>query len=384
VVRRLEGSLHPWAFVSLLGITLAAQFGVSTEVFATTALFGAIALLLGYVFDRDGRSGIRRCAALIGLGYGLACLLVSPLLYTAFALPHPAGLASTGPSVSPMSGVRTYLRLTPTRPRSGLLQTGSGGSSLLTVLFVLPLLAILLHLAWRRRREPVVRALFVTALIALLFSAGIVVVGSRDLPTPWALMNRIPLVRLIRPQRLTMFAWLVASVGVGVWLSDRHSSRRRWAAGTLAAAALLPAFWLGSWTSVIQTPRFIAASRPYLASGTNVAVVAGPGPVSLKLNDLAFPTVWQVESNFSFRLANAYVGSFPPTLPLAVRRFEFGAPLLPGQESMVRAWLKQADVGAVLVLRPTPTVVRPLQQLLGTEPIWLGDVALLFVPDHAP
>jgi hypothetical protein len=67
-----------------------------------------------------------------------------------------------------------------------------------------------------------------------------------------------------------------------------------------------------------------------------------------------------------------------------VRRFEFGAPLLPGQESMVRAWLKQADVGAVLVLRPTPTVVRPVQQLLGTEPIWLGDVALLFVPNHAP
>src|SRR5207244_7476747 len=113
VVRRLEGSLSPRSFVVLLGLTLAAELGISTEVFATSALFGAIALALAYALDRERRPSIRRCALHVAGGYVGACVLAGPMLYAAFALPHPGGLASTDPSVSPMSGVRTYLRLTP-------------------------------------------------------------------------------------------------------------------------------------------------------------------------------------------------------------------------------------------------------------------------------
>ena len=55
---------------------------------------------------------------------------------------------------------------------------------------------------------------------------------------------------------------------------------------------------------------FSAAPRP--APGENVAVIAGSPTRSMQYADLAFPAVWQVESGFSFRLANGYVGSSRP------------------------------------------------------------------------
>ena len=366
----------------LLGLTLAAEFGISTEVFATSALFGAIALALAYALDRERRPSIRRCALHLAGTYAVACVLAGPMLYAAFALPHPGGLASTGPSVSPMSGVRTYLRLTPANPHAGLV-SATGRSSFVVAALALPLLAIGLDLAWRKRHAPVVRAMFITAMLALILSAGIVVIGSRDLLTPWVLADHVPFLRLVRPQRLTIYLWLIASVGVGVWLSARERSWRRWAAGALAVATLVPAFWIGAWTSTIRTPGFVTEKGSPLRAGTNVAVVTGPGSVSSKLNDLAFPTVWQTQSNFSFRLANAYVGSFPPTLPAAVRRFQFGVPLLPGDDAVVISWLRHQQVAVVLLMRPTPASVRPVQALLGTGPVPAGSVVLFFVP-HQP
>jgi hypothetical protein len=383
VVRHLEGSMPGRVLVPLLGLVLAAELGVSTEVFATTTLFGGIALLLLYAWDRGRRPALRRCALLIGMSYVVVAVLASPMLYTAIAMPHPAGLASASQSPTPMSGVRTFVP-DPGALRAGFLHPSRRDSPSAALLLALPLAGILLHLAWRRRREPVLRALAVTAALALVCSFGILVVGSTSLPTPWALAMRVPLLRLIRPQRLTMFFWLIASVGVGVWLAERQRSWRRWGAAALVLAATVPALWLGSWTSVILTPRFLAAAHPYLASGENVVIVTGPGPGSRQFDDLAFPTVWQVESGFSFRLADAYVGSFPPPLPAPVRRLVSHDALSPDQTATLYAWFRQAGVRAVLVMRPTPAVVASIQRLLGADPLILDGVALFAVTSRSP
>ena len=50
VVRHLEGSLGSMAFAILLGLALAAQFGVFPEVFASATLMGALAAVAGIVF----------------------------------------------------------------------------------------------------------------------------------------------------------------------------------------------------------------------------------------------------------------------------------------------------------------------------------------------
>jgi hypothetical protein len=384
VVRELEGSLRPAAFVPMLGLVLAGEIGVSTEIFATTSLFGLIALLLVYAWDRPRRPALRRCAKLVGLGYAAAALLASPMLYAAFAMPHPRGLSSVAGSPTPFSGIRTHIITDPIAIRAGLLRQSIAGSLTGQVLVAIPLLAVLLHLVWRRRRGPVVRALAATAVVALACSPGIVVVGATVIPSPWALVTHVPLLRLVRPQRLTMFAWLIASVGVGVWLAERQRSWRRWGAAALVLAAMLPAMWLGSWTTVVVRPPFFADARRYLASGGNVAIVAGPGPGSVQLEDLAYPTVWQVDSGFSFRLADAYVGSFPPELPTAVSHLVFGKALLPDESSVVLAWLRRAEVRAILVMRPTQAAVWSVSALLGADPLWLGGVALFRVAQPQP
>ena len=148
--------------------------------------------------------------------------------------------------------------------------------------------------------------------------------------------------------------------------------------GAIALASMLPAIWVGPWTSVIPTtPPLLSEPQLYLPRGANVAVVAAAGS---PFDDLAFPTVWQVESDFSFRLANAYVGSFGPSLPDAASRFVFAQPLRSDQSSAALAWLRRAGAAAVLVVRPTPAAVRSVQELLETEPVRVDGLALFLIP----
>ncbi len=93
--------------------------------------------------------------------------------------------------------------------------------------------------------------------------------------------------------------------------------------------------------------------------------------------DLGVPLVWQVASRFSFRVANAYVGSFPPVLPLAIRRFEFGQPLSAAQRSAVVAWIGRTGVSAVVVVSPIGRELAPIRALLGTTSIRLPGAAVL-------
>ena len=78
VLRRIQHDIAPWVFVLLLGIDIAAQFTVSTELAATTAMFGGIALLGAFAFGgRALRGPIVRTTLLIGLSYVLAAALLS-------------------------------------------------------------------------------------------------------------------------------------------------------------------------------------------------------------------------------------------------------------------------------------------------------------------
>ncbi len=377
VVRRLHDSLSARAFVLLLGGVLAAQAAISTEVLVTGTLVGALALVLFAAWDRERRPAVGRCAALAALGYLVAGILSTPLLYAALAMPHPVGLASAG-SPLPMSGVRTVVP-SATALRADLLHPSRGDSAVAVLILAIPLALILVDLLRRRWREPAIRALAVTGAAVLACSVGVLVVGGREVPTPWAAVTHLGFLRLIRPQRLTMYFWLIAAVGVGTWLAERPASRGRLGLVVLAVAAMvLPLSW-GTWTSVIPpSPLGVGAWSP-IGLGDSVLVVSSPGSASQRFDDLAFPTVWQVESNFSFRLADAYVGSFAPALPGPVNRLVFGKPPLPGDAAALQAWIRSAHVTWFLVVRPSQAVIGSVEALVGSAPLWRGGVALFRV-----
>src|SRR5207248_11017394 len=126
-----------------------------------------------------------------------------------------------------------------------------------------------------------------TALVALVCSLGILVIGAATVPSPWMLLRHLPLFSLVRPQRLTMFAWLIGAVAFGMWLAER--SRRatwRWGAASIVLSAMAVPMLYGAWTSTIDTPAFVAD----IPRGANVLIVAGPrGPHSHQFDDLAIP-----------------------------------------------------------------------------------------------
>ena len=74
----------------VLGVPLAVQLYLSTEVFATMTLIGALAGLVGLaVGGRTARQRLRRVLGLVAGAYGVALALGSPLLYVAFTRPVP-------------------------------------------------------------------------------------------------------------------------------------------------------------------------------------------------------------------------------------------------------------------------------------------------------
>jgi hypothetical protein len=383
VVRQFEASIKPWVFVVTLGVVLALQAGVSTEILVTMTLFGALSMVLAYVSCREDRQAIRECAVLVSLGYGAAALMASPLLIAAVALPHPDSGLSTGRGASSVAG------WAPAAPAPTSSDSQHAVSvvphAVLLFMLLLPLVAILANLLWTRRRDRHTWVLVATAVIALFCSAGVVVVAGIRIPTPWELLSRLPILRYASPQRLSWVAWLLSAVGVGVWLAGQSPRVRRWTLGVAVVACLgLQVVWLESWTSVIPIPSFVESHR-IVSPGANVAVVAGPGgPGSHQLDDLAFPSVWQVQSGFRFRLADAYIGNLPPRLPHVAQEFVLDRPIPLGRRADLIGWLHSAGVSWVLVTQPEADQMRLLSGVFGTKPIHADGVALFPVPPATP
>ena len=82
VLRRMDGSLGRGAFVGLMAATLVGQFTISTEVFASSVVFGGVALLGTYVFGpSDVRPALRDTARLLLIAGGVAAVVLGPFIY---------------------------------------------------------------------------------------------------------------------------------------------------------------------------------------------------------------------------------------------------------------------------------------------------------------
>ncbi len=81
VLRRLDGSISPRRFTVQITLALAAQFLISTEVFATSTVFGGIALLAGLALLPAHRPRLLRVISLLIGAYAATALVLSPYLF---------------------------------------------------------------------------------------------------------------------------------------------------------------------------------------------------------------------------------------------------------------------------------------------------------------
>lgn len=373
MLRLVEGSVRARWFVPLLGIVLAAQLYLSTEIFATMTLigvlFGVVGLALG---GRSYRQRLLRAIGPVCGGYAVALALGSPLLYTAFARPRPyKPVAFTGIEKGAQGAADFLGYVVPGRFTIFGLQLGHrwghDGNPWYFGIPLLLLLIVFLITEWHRRHA---RLLAAGLVVTLVLAAGstLAVFGAHILP--WRLVSALPVLDRAQPGRLVLYAFLLAGIAVAMWLARPGTRWLRWGLAVLALLAILPNVTSNVWARQVPVPPLLAsgAYSRYLTPGETVWVV-----------DLRHSRqmIWQAETDFSFRLAGGFLGVTPPGLNPPAEQAQLGTGSVSGATvTGIRSFLHSHRVGAVLVAEEPAATIRMLAQATGAAGIRHGGVTV--------
>jgi hypothetical protein len=314
--RREEGSVTGLSIA--LGLLSAAQLLVSIEVLVITAVAGGLVMLgAAATHPSAARRRLRRVG--IGLGLATACLLpvaAYPAWFFFEGARHIVGPPHSVASISLYKG-DLLSTIVPTRnellgPRH-LIDIGSAFADRDTpengVYLGLPLIAALVALAVRYRREALVATaagLCVAGFILSLGSPLLVDGHDTDVPLPFWLLSHLPVLKATVAIRFSLIEQLGASVLLGAGLSCLRNERwwpahRRLAAGGTALAVVL--LLLPLW------PRW-----PYHSSPTPLpAYFASPAAAAIPTSSvvLTYPfnvdpvddaMVWQASAGMRFAI----------------------------------------------------------------------------------
>jgi hypothetical protein len=351
VLRRLDAEIGDRRFAVLLGLLLAAQISLSTEVALTLTLALVAGLAITWATAPGRRARVRALAAPIAAAYGGAAVLASPLLLYAL---RDFERESINPPALYTADLLNFVVPTGIVAASGSWATSlashfPGNTSERGAYIGLPTLLIIALHAIRSHRTAGTRFLLTALGAASLAALGgtLVVAGRRTVPLPWTLVDDLPGLNNVLPVRLSVFALLAAAVLVARWLADERTPRwLRLALAALAVASVVPHPQV-SWRTKPNRPAFFADSRfeDALAAGDNVIVIPyGPNGDSM---------LWQAEGGFEFRMAGGYVRPNPPRsfarIP-AVRALNDDVPR-PGGAADLRAFAHAKGVTAIVVAR---------------------------------
>jgi hypothetical protein len=365
VVRWWEGSVNRTWFVVWMTLAMALEFYTFNEAFADMTLVWAGGLVIGFaVAGRAARRQVATLAALIAVAYLAAIAIASP--YLIYALRHyPNALTRQLPAFS-LHLVRLILPvsdklfgLTPLIAFSNHL-----GRADIDDYMGFPLLLIPFALVAVARSNRIARLLAAGFVFVIALAAGpVLILGNRELVRlPWGGLWGLPIARSAEPSRLVIFAYLVASIALALWLAAPSKGRlravARWGLGLLAVALLFadlptsygavepvpPGFQPpATMRPVNQLPPFITQGlyRQYLKPGETVVIVTYRGNAGL---------LFQAGAGFYFRIAGGFINdSLTPrqdALPAQVGNLAQATPALIRQ---FKHYVYTAGIGAVVV-----------------------------------
>jgi hypothetical protein len=380
-VRLLEGSIRARWAVPLLGLVLAVQLYLSTEVFATLTLVGGLLAIVGYALgDGDLRRRLRRAAALVAGGYAVAAVLGAPLLYVAFTRPRPykpvafTGLTHGVQSAADFLGYVLPGRFTVLGEQFGQRWGHDGDPWYLGGPLIL--LLILFLITERRHRSTWVLAVGLVLTLLLSLGSTLAIFGAHVLP--WRALSAIPVLHRAQPGRMISYVFLLAGIAVAIWLA--RPARHRLARWVLAVAALLvimPNATGNVWARQVPVPPLLTAGgyHRYLTPGETVWVVA---PYHSR------QMVWQATTGFSFRLAGGFFGVTPPGLHRPGEQAILGTGSVTGaRRASIRAFLRSHQAGAVLMAEEPTAVVHAMAQATGVPGVRQGGM-VVFQLHRAP
>jgi hypothetical protein len=381
VIRGFRADLAWRPLVTGLVFVLAAQFLLFVELFATMTMFAGIALIAMLVAGSSGeKTRAVNLLPTIALSYALALVVVSPFLYCMFALgyepgaPHPPLLYSTDllnlliPTSTMELGRAAFLRAIAQQFLGYIFEAGG--------YIGIPLILVAAAFARRNWSEGWARSLVLLLIVAVVLSLGpFLVVGGRPIiPLPGLVLGALPLIGKALPARQMLYAFLALAIITALWLSSGSTPRwLRMLAGLIIIASMLPNLSTNFWTSAIEVPHFFsdALYAKFLSSRDTVVVL----PYSYAGDSM----LWQLESDWYFRMAGGNVG--PP--PLAFRQwpivrvfYRVSTVALPDAGDQLKAFLATHDAATVLVDNREAGIWRPLMATLDAAPIDAGGMTI--------
>jgi hypothetical protein len=383
VLLRLDDEIGRRSFVLLLGLALIFQFLISTEVFATTTVFGLMALLVAlFVFPPGTRRRLLSLCPLIACAYAWALLALSPHLYYNFA----SGFPRT-PLNDPVRHSADLLNfviptgLTFFRPRqfAEITRHFTGEQ---TAYLGLPLVLIVLIFALWHWREPVGKLLIVTLGVICLATLGpkLHIVGISTISLPWRAALYLPLINHALPSRFTLYAFLVVAILVSLWLDSTENSN--WAKGVLLPLSIfflfpnIPQSYMrpaSFWKAKLSTPTFFTSRlyRDYLCPGEITVIL----PYGYQGESM----YWQAQSGMYFRMAGGYVNTaIPPEYRNSpvVQAFYSGKITSPDKIAQLKDFLSSNRIRTIIVAQESQDSWREAFSSLGLVSTTVGGVTL--------
>lgn len=384
-----------------LGALVVAQFFISTELLAITALMVLAAVVgAGVAWPRAVRPALAHAwpglAAAVGvavaaLAYPLAVVVAGPRHTTGAVWPHIGAIAT-----SLAAAVQPHAEL------AGVAFVSGGNGGYLGAVLLVVLAAGLVRY-WRSATLRMALGLAAVAFVASLGSRLHAGKASLGVPLPAALLGHLPLLESIVPERFAamvdLFAGLALAVvvdhvrageeetaegraavggagagGAGVGRARANRARADWAGGRARTFVAVIAA-LGALAPLAVLPRWpypVAPTRQPAALGATASSAARSDPTLVLFPDtssaVAHEMVWQAEDGFAFRLADGYAivpgpggraVEAPPTNALwlvlaAASVHRLALPLSATTRAGLRQDLRAVHAAAVVLLPGTP------------------------------
>src|SRR6266550_3639924 len=309
VIRRIDGSLGRPTFVALMTLSLTGLFLFSTEVFATSAFFGAIAFLIVLIAAGSDRGRAFEAGLLTAASYVLTFALLTPYLVSAAKyLPEGSIQTASRASVDLLSFVvPRHLALVSPGFAEGwsahFIAHNIEDAGYLSIALVLVLVGFAITERNRRGTWGLLAFVMIVSIAAL--GPVLHVMGHASVSLPWSWLVEVPLIRDATPDRFPAYSGLAVGVIAAIWLAraPARTAAYRWGLVALGALLLFPD--PGRAAHLPQTvPAFFSSAQYQNVLQPDEVVFAIP-------DEKAEELIWQNATDFSFRLAAGYVGILP-------------------------------------------------------------------------
>jgi hypothetical protein len=311
-VLRVQGRLSRAATTLLIGVGVACQFMISTEITATGVVFSTFLWGVALIVLPEARVRLLRLAVDISLAAPITMLLVSPLLWAMIRGSHDLAVPTIVAFLF-SNDLTSFVVPTSITAFGGSLL---GGFTRHFANYVdeqgayigLPLLLILGVVFCKRWGQPSMRLLALGFAIIVVASLGplLLIDGySSRLVLPWYAAMKLPLLSAAEPDRFALFMWLIIAIVVSLWLAEPRSAdgaRRSVLLATFACVTIMP---------ILHPVEPVPEQKLFEPKNLLAAIGLDKRVLILPFSFRGNSSYWQMQSHFGFIQTGGYLG-YPP------------------------------------------------------------------------